>query len=166
VPNTISEQELKDLGLVYAGAIQPYASGGACHPQIKDIQWCVIYAEVVGGQVMKFGSTKSLQVRMGRNINTINQILEFQDGRSLSTNKKITEPAGYDKYKKLAPQVIRLGHKIEVWATSRSSPAACKDLNEDIKKRGEGKYAECIALKKTLNDRYKTMQCGWATSLC
>lgn len=93
MPNTISQQELEDLRLpelarsvrlVRAGGIRPYAFGGACHAQIEDVVGCVVYAQVVGWHVKKFGTTYSLRDRMEGNRDTINAILAFQDGRSTS----------------------------------------------------------------------------------
>ena len=159
MPNTISSLELADLKLVRVGAICPV--GQQCEPQIDQVTTCVLYAQVVDGRVKKFGSAADLYERMKRNSNTINQILEFQDGRSRSRNKKITDPSTYDKFKQQAPGVIRDGREIEVWATSRCSRDACKDPNKGC----DGQCADCIALERSLNARYETILCGWAARL-
>ena len=100
-----------------------------------------------------------MEVRQKRlNQGTINNILAFQDGRYRGTNRKITDPSTYDKYKRLAPKVIRSGKRIEIWATSLSSPAECQDLLRKFN-------AQCTACKNvegSLNDRYKTTENGWA----
>jgi hypothetical protein len=170
VLNTISPQELEDMYLPQlgrrlsfkrAGWIRPLDAGGACEALIDDVTTCVLYAEVVGEHVKKFGTTRSLRDRQVLNRNTINKILEFQDGRSRSRNKKITDPSTYDKFKQQAPGVIRDGKKIEIWATSLSSYAAC----QDTMKRFNGKCGACQDVEGALNERYKTSEYGWAMRL-
>lgn len=108
---------------------------------------------------MKFGTTDSLVSRQSLNVRTINSILAFQDGRSRSRNRKITDPKTYDKYKKQAPTVIREGKAIEIWATSLSVPALC----QDALKRFNSQCAACQSVERYLNRRYKTIEYGWAT---
>lgn len=107
------------------------------------------------------GTTRSLQDRQVVNRNTINKILEFQDGRSRSRNTKITDPSAYDKFKQQAPGVIRDGKKIEIWATSLSSYAAC----QDTMKRFNAKCVACQNVEAALNERYKTIEYGSAMRL-
>ena len=111
MPNRISSAELEDLKIqelgralrfTRAGQIRPTAGGSACEQLLDEITPCVLYAEIVEGRVMKFGTTDSLVYRQSLNVGTINNILAFQDGRSRSKNRKITDPTTYDKYKQQA----------------------------------------------------------------
>jgi hypothetical protein len=92
------------------------------------------------------------------NRGTINNILAFQDGRYLGTNRKITDPSTYDKYKRQAPEVTRSGRRIDIWATSLSSRAECPDLS----RKCNAQCAACKNVEGALNDRYKTVEYGWA----
>ena len=94
---------------------------------VDDITPCVLYCEIVDWRAMKFGTAGSLRDRQGLNRGTINNILAFQDGRYRGTNRKITDPSTYDKYKRQAPEVIRSGRRIEIWAASLSSHVECQD---------------------------------------
>jgi hypothetical protein len=170
VPNRISSSELgdlkieelgRDLSFTRAGQIRPTAGGSACERLLDEITPCVLYAEIVEGRVMKFGTTDSLVYRQSLNVRTINNILAFQDRRSRSKNRKITDPKTYDKYKQQAPRVIREGKAIEIWATPLSLPALC----QDALKRFNAKCAACQSVEAALNKRYKTIECGWATRL-
>jgi hypothetical protein len=113
-------------------SIRPLGAGGACEALIDDVTTCVLHAEVVDGHVKNSGTTRSLQDRQLTNRNTINEILEFQDGRSRSMNKKITDPSTHDRFKQQAPGVIRDGKKIEIWATFLSSRAARRGARRHI----------------------------------
>lgn len=167
MPNTITPQgleslELPELGrslsLKRAGWIKP-TSGSSCEVLVDDITTCVLYCEVVDGRAMKFGTSGSLRHRQGLNAGTINSILAFQDGRYRGTNPKITNANTYDKYKRQAPEIIRSGGRIEIWATSLSSYADCQDVMKSCK-------AQCLSCKNVegaLNDRYRTIEHGWAT---
>ena len=168
--NRISASELarlkiaelgRDLSFIRAGQILPTAAGSACEPVLDEITPCVLYAEIVEGRVMKFGTTDTLVSRQSLNVGTINNILAFQDGRSRSKNKKITDPTTYDKYKQQAPRVIREGKAIEIWATSLSSRASC----QDTLKRFNAKCAACKSVEAALNKGYKTIEYGWAAKL-
>ena len=168
--NTISPEELEDLHLPQlgrrlsfkrAGWIRPSGAGGVCAAQVDDVTTCVLYAEIVGGYVKKFGTTGSLRERQVLNQNTINNILAFQDGRYSGTNKKSMNPGTYDKYKQQAPLVIRDGGSIEIWATSLSSYAACLDVTKQFK----AQCPACNAVEAALNGHYRTIEFGWATRL-
>jgi hypothetical protein len=167
VPNTITPEELEDLHLPElgrrlrlkrAGWIQPTSDRNSCEVLVDDITTCVLYCEIVDGHAMKFGTAGSLRDRQGLNRGTINNILAFQDGRYRGTNRKITDPNTYDKYKRQAPEVIRRGRRIEIWATSLSSPAEC----QDPLKRFNAQCTACKSIEGALNDRYKTREHGWA----
>lgn len=168
MPNRISTSELenlmieeldRELSFIYAGQIRPQPGGRACEPQLDEMRSCVLYAEIVEGRVMKFGTTDSLVNRQSLNVGTINNILAFQDGRSRSKNRKITDPTSYDKYKQQAPKVIREGKAIEIWATSLSLPALCQDALT----RFNAQCAACHDVEAALNHRFKTIEYGWAT---
>ncbi|MCL4195078.1 MAG: hypothetical protein KJZ87_25280 [Thermoguttaceae bacterium] len=170
MPNRISIAELEDLRIdelgrrlrfIHAGLIRLTSGNGVCEVVLEEVSPCVLYAEIVLGRVMKFGTTDSLVSRQWRNANTISKILEFQDGRGSSRNAKITDPTTYDKYKQQAPRIIRDGSTIEIWATSLSSRAAC----QDPLKRFNAKCAACQQVEAALNKRYKTIEYGWATRL-
>lgn len=170
MPNRISSSELgdlkieelgRDLSFIRAGQIRPTAGGSACEKLLDEITPCVLYAEIVEGRVMKFGTTDSLVSRQSLNVRTINNILAFQDGRGLSKNRKITDPTTYDKYKLQAPRVIREGKAIEIWATPLSLRVSC----QDALKRFNAKCTACQSVEAALNKRYKTIQYGWATKL-
>lgn len=68
-------------------------------------------------------------------------------------------PSTYDKYKRLAPDVIRSGKRIEIWATSLSSRAECRDPL----KKCNALCACCKDIERELNRRYKTVEYGWAS---
>jgi hypothetical protein len=170
VPNRIQLADLEDMRLdeigrrvrfVRAGSIRATNDRCACEPAFKDVTPCVLYAEIVEGRVMKFGTTDSLLQRQSRNVGTINKILEVQDGRSRSRNRKIIDPTTYDKYKQQAPPVIRAGLSIEIWAVSLSTRAACQDQLG----RFNANCPACRAVEAALNRRYRTIECGWATRL-
>ena len=152
MPNQISVAELEDmrvddlgrrLKFVRAGQICMTAGGASCAAVLDQITACVLYAEIVEGRVMKFGTTDSLVSRQSRNVQTINSILAFQDGRSRSVNRKITDPTTYDKYKRQAPVVIRGGKPIEIWATSLAPRATCQDSSG----RSNGQCAACCPVQ-------------------
>ena len=147
------------MRLKRAGWIKPTSAMNSCEVLVDDISTCVLYCEIVGGRAMKFGTSGSLRDRQGLNAGTINNILAFQDRRYRGTNKKITDPRTYDKYKRQAPEVIRSGRKIEIWATSLSSYAECQDLLKKCK----AQCTSCKHVEGTLNDHYKTIEYGWAT---
>ncbi|MEP7309160.1 MAG: hypothetical protein ABJA98_26960 [Acidobacteriota bacterium] len=170
MPNRISSSELADLkieelarGLSFfrAGCLRPTAGGSDCEKLLDETAPCVLYAEIVEGRVMKFGTTDSLVFRQTLNARTINNILAFQDGRSRSKNRKITGPTTYDKYKQQAPRVIREGKTIEIWATSLSSRDSC----QDVLKRFNAKCSACEVVEAALNRKYKTIEYGWASRL-
>jgi hypothetical protein len=170
MPNRVSIAELEDLRIdelgrrlrfIRAGHIHLTNAGGACEALLDEVTPCVLYAEIVEGHVKKFGTARSVRERQVLNRNTINNILAFQDGRYRGTNKKITDPSTYDKYKQQAPGVIGDRKGIEIWATSLSSEAAC----QDIMKRFNGKCVACRRVEAALNERYKTIEYGWATRL-
>ena len=170
MPNRISASELadlkvaelgRDLSFVCAGHIGPTAGGNACEGLLDEVTPCVLYAEIVEGRVMKFGTTDFLLSRQKLNVRTINNILAFQDGRSRSKNRKITDPTTYDKYKQQAPRVIREGKAIEILAT----PLSLRDSCQDVLKRFNAKCAACQSVEAALNKRYKTIDYGWATNL-
>ena len=170
MPNRISVAELEDMRIdalgrglkfVRAGQICLTPSGASCAAVLDQVTPCVLYAEIVEGRVMKFGTTDSLVSRQSRNVQTINSILAFQDRRSRSVNRKITDPTTYDKYKRQAPVVIRGGKPIEIWATSLAPRGTCQDSLG----RSNGRCAACNAVEASLNSRYKTLEHGWATRL-
>lgn len=109
MPNTITPQELEnlhlpDLGrrlnLKRAGWIQPTSARDSCEVLVDDITTCVLYCDIVDGHAIKFGTTGSLRDRQRLNKGTINNILALQGGRYQGTNRKITDPSTYDKYKR------------------------------------------------------------------
>lgn len=109
---------------------------------------------------MKFGTAGSLVTRQKRfNERTINDILAARDGSYKGTNLKILDPGTYDKYKKMAPEVISSGRSIEVWAVSLSSGADCQ---HPLKKL-DARCKACKDCEGDLNDRYQTIQYGWAS---
>lgn len=167
MPNTITPQELENLhlpelgrrlSLKRAGWIQPTSARNSCEVLIDDITTCVLYCEIVDGRAMKFGTSGSLRDRQGLNRGTINNILACQDGRYRGTNRKISDPSTYDKYKRQAPEVIRSGRRIEIWPTSLSSHAECQDLLRKF----NAQCAGCKNVEGALNDHYKTIEYGWA----
>lgn len=169
MPNTITPQELENLHLPEigrhlrlkpAGRIQLTRARNSCEAVVDDLTPCVLYCEIVDGHAMKFGTAGALRVRQkSLNEGTINNILAFQDGRYRGTNKKITDPSTYDKYKRLAPDVIRSGRTIEIWAAALSSEAEC----QHPLKQCDARCAACKDVEGTLNDRYKTIAHGWAS---
>jgi hypothetical protein len=161
MPNTMSKKELEDLHFVHAGEIRQ--AGRGCDVQVQDLKGCVLYVWRVDGRVQKFGSTYSLKVRMTDNKRTINDLLDFQDGRpprtSAPTHVRWLERfarGATDKFQQQAPGLIRAGKVIEVWATSRFSPT-CPDPGR------KGQCPTCVDLESLLNRRYQTIQYGWAS---
>jgi len=165
LPNTITPELLaslhlpeldRRLSLKRAGWIQPTSAGSACEALVDDVAGCVLYCEIVDGHAMKFGTASSLRDRHALNRGTINNILAFQDGRYLGTNRKITDPSTYDKYKRQAPQVIRSGRKIEIWAASLSSQVECQNPL-----KFNAQHTACRSVEGALNSRFKTIEHGW-----
>ena len=168
VPNAVTPVELENLqlpelrrslSLKRVGWIQLNGAGTSCELMVDDISPCALYCEVVDGHAMKFGTARSLRDRQGLNRGTINNILAFKDGRYRGTNRKINDPSIYDKYKRRAPEVIRSGSRIEIWAVSLSSGAEC----QDPLKKFNAQCTACRSIEAVLNDRYKTVEHGWAT---
>ncbi|MEP7308363.1 MAG: hypothetical protein ABJA98_22905 [Acidobacteriota bacterium] len=168
MPNTIAPGDLANLSLPECGRhlqlkqvgwVRPIVLGSACEAVVDDVSPCALYCEIVDGHAMKFGTAGSVRSRQKRNQGTINNILAFRDGRYLGKNEKITKPSNYDKYKRLAPKVIRSGERIEIWATALSSHVQCQ---HPLKKL-DGRCAACKDVEGALNDRYKTIECGWAS---
>lgn len=167
MPNTITPQDLgqldlpelgRRLSLERAGSIEPSDARNSCEVWVDDISRCVLYCEIVDGHAMKFGTAGSLRDRQGLNRGTINNILAFQGGLYRGRNRKITDPSTYDKYKRQAPEVIRSGRRIEIWATSLSSHSEC----QDPLKKFNAQCNACKAVEGALNDRFKTIEFGWA----
>ena len=169
MPNTITSEQLANLQvpgldrrlqLKPVGWIQPTGARDACEAVIHEIAPCVLYCEVVDGRAMKFGTAGSLLSRQ-KNFNrrTINNILAFQDGRYRGTNKKITDPSTYDKYKRGAPEVIRSGKSIEVWAVALSSREECLHPLKSC----DARCPSCKEVEGALNDHFETVQHGWAS---
>ena len=140
-------KELQELGFVRAGAIRPDNTGTMCWADIDpDVPGCLVYAQVVDGKPMKFGSTTTtLRDRMRQNASTIRKIIELQDGRCTRDARWHHEP--WDAFKKLAPSVIRAGKQIEVWVIRQPTIAGCQ------------------LMEQRLNVRYGTIENGWAESL-
>ena len=168
MPNRIVPEELEDLHLPElgrhlhlkpAGCIQPTSARTSCEALVNDVTPCVLYCEIVEGRAMKFGTTGSVQGRQKLNQGTINNILASQDGRYRGTNEKITDASTYDKYKRQAPDVIRSGGRIEIWATALSSPSEC----QHPLKKFDARCSACKDIERALNDRYKTVELGWAS---
>ena len=169
MPNTITPEELaalhlprleRSLQLTRAGAIRPNSARDSCEAVLTEVSPCVLYCEVVDGCAMKFGTAGSL-VNRQRDFNerTINNILAARDGRYKGSNRKILDSSTYDKYKRMAPEVIRSGKKIEIWAVSLSSSTNCQ---HPLKKL-DARCNACKDCEGDLNDRYKTIQHGWAS---
>jgi hypothetical protein len=127
---------------------------------LDEVSPCVLYCEIVDGCAMKFGTAGSLVTRQkGFNERTINDILAARDGRYRGTNRKILDPSTYDKYKRMAPEVISNGKCIEIWAVALSSGADCQ---HPLKKL-DARCNACKDCEGDLNDRYETIQYGWAS---
>jgi hypothetical protein len=89
------------------------------HAQVPDdIQSNVVYALLIGGEVMKFGKAGSkagsLRSRMDNTISSGNYAWLFAEGRAISDagwmHRKL------DKFKQMIPDVIRSGQEIEIYA--------------------------------------------------
>ncbi|MEI6624063.1 MAG: hypothetical protein WCP28_19395 [Actinomycetes bacterium] len=166
--NAITNGELSDLHVPGSdrilkmepvGCVEPNGSRTACKALVRDVGPCALYCEIVHGNAMKFGTAGSVINRERLNEGTINNIMAFQDGRYLGRNRKITDPTTYDKYKRLAPQVIRSGETIEIWAVSLSSAAQC----QHPLKKYDARCAGCKGVEGSLNDHFETIQFGWAS---
>jgi hypothetical protein len=169
MPNTIGPDELENLHLPELGRhlhlepkgwIQPTSARNSCEAMVDEVTPCVLYCEIVEWRAMKFGTTGSVQGRQKLNKGTINNILAFQDGRYRGTNPKITDRSTYDKYKRQAPEVIRSGARIQIWAAALSSRSEC----QHPLKKCDARCTACKDVEAALNDRYKTIEHGWASS--
>jgi hypothetical protein len=168
VPNTISHHDLEDarlpdsttsLKFARAGWIRPSPSCNACQSNVDDVFGCVLYAQIIEGRAMKFGTTSRFRERMREYAGTATKILQFQDG--LISSAPWLENLAYgkgDKFKLLAPGLFRAGKRVEVWATTLSSPKACHNVTG----RKNSRCSMCKAAERSLNDRYHTIQYGWA----
>lgn len=104
-----------------------------------------MYAHVVGEVVKKFGTTSpSLRSRVAQNASTINEVIALLEGRATRVARWHRRP--FDAFKRLAPEAIRVGQTIEVWAMQSA----------DI---------EYKALERRLNAKYETRVHGWAIRL-
>jgi hypothetical protein len=127
-----------------AGAIRPNTVGGCDYSITPDVIGCVVYAHVVGEIVKKFGTTcPSLRGRVSQNASTINQMIALQEGRARDA---AWHHRPFDAFKRLAPEVIKAGQTIEVWAF-------------------ESTDAEYKTTERQLNAQYNTIANGWATRL-
>lgn len=120
--------DLKDHGLQHVGWIRAGACTGNCrhrhepghyHAYIEpDIERFVVYALIIGDEVMKFGKAGSgnstLRHRMRGTASCGNDAWLFAEGRPISDagwqHRKL------DKFKQVIPAVIRSRQEIEVWA--------------------------------------------------
>jgi hypothetical protein len=59
----------------------------------------------------------------------------------------------------MAPEVIRSGKRIEIWAVALSSRAECQHPLKKLDARCDA----CKRCEGALNDHYKTIQYGWAS---
>jgi uncharacterized protein (DUF1778 family) len=150
-------QKLRTLGFVHAGAIRPSDSGTSCYADLdREVEGCVVYALVVGGLVMKFGSAgrenATLRDRMRSTASTLNGVLRLADGRPLSD-------AGWqrrrlDAFKQHAPAVIAANQEIEVWAkNSTASTCAAEELELNLKFKPEWKKSTNSTDPTTLSIR-------------
>lgn len=169
MPNTISQRDLEDLRvsdsgnsltLARAGWIRPSVSRDSCHATVDDVFGCVLYVQIVDGRAMKFGTTAELKTRMRGYAKTASTILQYQSGKIENPEPWLTqlEDGKGDPYKKLAPDVLRAGKSIEIWAVSLSTPRDCQNDNGQKRSR----CASCRSLEGACNDRYQTAQVGWA----
>jgi hypothetical protein len=136
--------ELERLGFRKAGAIRPLGGGRSCMCDVEDAKGFLVYAHVVGEKVMKCGiTTPSLRSRVSQNTGTINQMIALTEGTA--------RPAAWherklDRFKELAPAVIRAGQEIEIWVLESS-----EDLYRTV--------------EQELNARFETMDKGWTSRL-
>ena len=137
---------LARLGFERAGMLSPLEGGTACKAIMeREITGCVVYAHVVGNEIKKFGITKApLRQRVGQNASTITQVIALWENRASSDARWHHRP--FDSFKLKAPEVIRAGQTIEVWALQSSEEA----------------YR---LLERELNARFDTMRNGWAMQL-
>jgi hypothetical protein len=137
--------QLQTEGLLQAGVLRPAASGGCEYAVKPDVTGFIVYAHVVGEVVKKFGTTTpSLRSRVAQNASTINQMIVLLEGRAPRDARWHHRP--FDAFKRLAPEAIKAGQTIEVWAIQST----------------EGEYK---ALERHLNAKYSTIANGWAIRL-
>ena len=138
--------ELTTLGFERAGAMLPVDGGKACKATVeREVIGFVVYAHVVGNEIKKFGTTKApLRNRVGQNASTITQVIALWEGRATRNARWHHRPL--DSFKRKAPEVIRAGQTIEVWALQSSEK-------------------EYRSLERELNAKFDTMRDGWAMQL-
>lgn len=133
--------DLAKRGFQVAGVIEPVSAGRSCRftPAQTQFRGTVVYGLVVGPQLMKSGDTgrknATLVKRMEGCAATISDIL------SGALVGPFTE-----HFKSRAPGAIRANQKIQVWAK-------------------EAPPEECRRLQRELNQKYDTIQTGWANRL-
>ncbi len=132
-----TRKELEGLGFRRVGCIRPDPDRSCCRAEIDaDATGFVVYAHVVGSEIKKFGiTTPRLSARVGQNVSTINAVIALQDGRAVRDAGWHHRP--FDSFKRLAPEVIRAGLEIELWAQ------VCESLGSMMQKEAE------------LNDKYR-----------
>lgn len=169
MPNTISPAQLENLQLsdrsksftlTRAGWIRSISSGAACSSNVDDVFGCVLYAQIVDWKVMKFGTSSSFKTRMGDNADTINAILRHQDGRDPNPKPWLLDLASGkgDEFKKQAPEVIRSGQSIQVWAVTLFTPRTCQNVTG----RKNSRCPACRAVETDFNRQFCTIEHGWA----
>lgn len=137
-------RQLEALGFHRAGAIRAVDGGRTCVCDVEDARGFLVYAHVVGPTVMKFGiTTPSLRSRVSQNAGTINQVLALAAG---TATPAAWHSRPFDRFKQLAPEVIRSGREIEIWVLDSS----------------ESDYK---AVERDLNAKFDTMDKGWTSRL-
>lgn len=133
------DHSLRHVGWLRAGPCPGRCSyqhePGHYHAYIDtDIEQFVVYALIIGDQIMKFGKAGSkggtLRDRMKNTISSGNAAWLFAEGRLNSNAGWTRRPL--DKFKREIPGVIRAGQPIEVWAgafTADTFEAKERELN-------------------------------------
>ena len=133
--------DLEGRGFRFAGAIRPKNGGRACWLDMSSMTFrgTVVYAVVVGEQLMKCGDTgrkgATLLSRMSGYVHALNQIL----------SGRLVGPFS-EHFKARAPRAIEANLNVEVWAMQAST-------------------ADCSRLQRELNHKHDTVRAGWANRL-
>jgi hypothetical protein len=142
VRNELRKEGLDHVGWIQAGdcntpRCRHRHEPGHVHAYIQpDIEKCIVYAFIIGDQVVKVGKAGSknstLAKRMKEEASCGNDAWLFAEGRPLTD--AAWQHRKLDKFKQVMPDVIRSGQKIEAWAGGFTA-ATFEDKERELNRR-------------------------------
>ena len=117
------QKELQALRFMQVGAMRSAYSPRGCRAELhRKIDGFVVYALVVGDQIVKFGKTSTgITKRIGGHASALDGVMR--------RGKPINDP-----FKRLAPAVLKADQAIEVWARESTAGAyASEELELNLR---------------------------------